>query len=59
MVAYPERAAHGSARPYGGNASEGRGGSDEVHTFTVVATDASGNTDPTPASDGWKVKKKK
>jgi hypothetical protein len=28
------------------------------HTFTVLATDASGNADPTPASDGWKVKKK-
>jgi len=29
------------------------------HTFTVRATDASGNADPTPASQSWKVKKKK
>jgi hypothetical protein len=29
------------------------------HTFTVRATDASGNPDPTPASQSWKVKKKK
>jgi hypothetical protein len=29
------------------------------HTFTVIATDATGNTDATPASDSWKVKKKK
>ena len=29
------------------------------HTFAVRATDAAGNVDPTPASQGWKVKKKK
>jgi CSLREA domain-containing protein len=29
------------------------------HTFEVVATDAAGNADPTPARDTWKVKKKK
>jgi hypothetical protein len=29
------------------------------HTFEVRAIDAAGNADPTPASDGWKVKKKK
>jgi hypothetical protein len=29
------------------------------HTFAVQATDQSGNTDATPASDKWKVKKKK
>jgi hypothetical protein len=29
------------------------------HTFQVQATDAAGNTDPTPAVDDWKVKKKK
>ena len=30
-----------------------------IHTFTVVAIDPSGNADPTPASEDWKVKKKK
>ena len=29
------------------------------HSFDVRATDAAGNADPTPASDTWKVKKKK
>jgi DNA-binding beta-propeller fold protein YncE len=29
------------------------------HRFDVRATDAAGNVDPTPASDAWKVKKKK
>jgi hypothetical protein len=29
------------------------------HSFAVQATDAAGNTDPTPATDSWKVKKKK
>ena len=29
------------------------------HTFEVRATDAAGNTDPTPATQTWKVKKKK
>jgi Ca2+-binding RTX toxin-like protein len=29
------------------------------HTFEVVATDAAGNADPTPARDSWKRKKKK
>jgi trypsin len=29
------------------------------HTFQVRATDPSGNSDPTPASDTWKRKKKK
>ena len=29
------------------------------HTFTVVATDAHGNVDPTPATYTWKVKKKR
>jgi len=29
------------------------------HTFAVVATDAAGNVDPTPATADWKVKKKK
>jgi Beta-propeller repeat len=29
------------------------------HTFQVRATDAAGNTDPTPAGESWKVKKKK
>ncbi len=29
------------------------------HTFSVRATDAGGNTDPTPATQSWKVKKKK
>lgn len=29
------------------------------HVFTVAATDASGNVDPTPASTTWKVKRKK
>jgi Trypsin len=29
------------------------------HTFQVTATDPSGNTDPTPAADSWKRKKKK
>ncbi len=28
-------------------------------TFEVRATDAAGNTDPTPATQSWKVKKKK
>jgi Fungalysin metallopeptidase (M36)/Fungalysin/Thermolysin Propeptide Motif len=28
------------------------------HRFAVRATDASGNTDPTPATDSWKVKKR-
>jgi hypothetical protein len=28
------------------------------HTFQVRATDPAGNTDPTPARDSWKVKKK-
>jgi hypothetical protein len=30
-----------------------------THTFQVRATDAAGNTDPTPATQSWKVKKKK
>jgi hypothetical protein len=29
------------------------------HTFEVRATDAAGNTDPTPATQDWTVKKKK
>jgi hypothetical protein len=29
------------------------------HTFQVRATDAAGNTDPTPAADDWKVKPKR
>jgi hypothetical protein len=29
------------------------------HGFEVRATDAAGNVDPTPASQSWKVKKKK
>jgi hypothetical protein len=29
------------------------------HTFAVVATDAAGNADATPATDDWNVKKKK
>ncbi len=29
------------------------------HSFEVTATDAAGNADPTPATDRWKVKKKK
>jgi len=29
------------------------------HTFEVRATDAAGNTDPTPATQSWKVSKKK
>jgi hypothetical protein len=29
------------------------------HSFQVRAIDQAGNTDPTPASDSWKVKKKK
>jgi hypothetical protein len=29
------------------------------HTFEVRATDAAGNVDGSPATDGWKVKKKK
>lgn len=29
------------------------------HEFEVRATDAAGNTDPTPAEQGWKVKKKR
>ena len=29
------------------------------HSFAVRATDAAGNTDPTPATRSWKVKKKK
>jgi hypothetical protein len=29
------------------------------HDFDVRATDAAGNTDPTPAEDDWKVKRKK
>ncbi len=29
------------------------------HTFQVQATDAAGNSDPTPAVDSWKVKKRK
>jgi len=29
------------------------------HNFTVSATDTSGNTDATPASDSWKVKRKR
>jgi Tol biopolymer transport system component len=29
------------------------------HSFEVRATDAAGNADPSPATDGWKVKKKK
>jgi len=29
------------------------------HTFTVVATDAAGNADATPATYGWTVKKRK
>ena len=30
-----------------------------THTFQVRATDAAGNVDPTPATQSWKVKKKK
>jgi large repetitive protein len=30
--------------------------SDGTHTFDVKATDAAGNTDPTPASRRWKVR---
>jgi hypothetical protein len=29
------------------------------HTFEVHATDAAGNTDPTPASQSWTVKKRR
>ena len=29
------------------------------HTFAVAATDAAGNTDPTPATYGWKLKRKR
>jgi hypothetical protein len=29
------------------------------HSFEVQATDAAGNTDPTPATQNWTVKKKK
>lgn len=29
------------------------------HSFSVVATDAAGNADPTPATFSWKVKKKR
>jgi large repetitive protein len=29
------------------------------HSFAVRATDAAGNTDPTPATRSWTVKKKK
>jgi hypothetical protein len=29
------------------------------HSFAVRATDAAGNVDPTPATQSWKVKKKK
>jgi hypothetical protein len=29
------------------------------HTFQVVATDASGNSDPTPAAKKWKRKRKR
>jgi hypothetical protein len=29
------------------------------HEFEVRAVDAAGNVDPTPATDDWKVKKKK
>ena len=29
------------------------------HTFEVRATDAAGNTDPTPATQSWTVKKKR
>jgi hypothetical protein len=29
------------------------------HSLAVRAKDAAGNFDPTPATDGWKVKKRK
>jgi hypothetical protein len=29
------------------------------HSFQVRPTDAAGNTDPTPATQSWKVKKKR
>jgi hypothetical protein len=29
------------------------------HSFEVTATDSAGNADPSPATDGWKVKRKK
>jgi len=29
------------------------------HSFSVTATDAAGNADPSPATDAWKVKRKK
>jgi hypothetical protein len=29
------------------------------HTFSVRATDQAGNVDATPATDTWKVKRKK
>ena len=29
------------------------------HTFSVTATDSAGNPDATPATDSWKVKKKR
>jgi hypothetical protein len=39
--------------PFGGKVKKG------THTFSVFAVDTAGNTDPTPATATWKVKKKK